>query len=687
MLREQIKSINFEFLQEAKSSPKLLADMASMESYLAENYGERIVMELLQNADDALSRKVLLKVEKNTVYFANDGNPFSESDLLAICRSGSSDKQRGTDIGYRGVGFKSTTSVSKNILIFSSDTFFSFSKAHCARELHCAEKNVPAIRVPFLVEPKDISKNILKDIYGIVDSGYTTVFTFLDCDLDGLLQEIDSFDVSSLLFLRNVRSFDIENNRDQKNYSVKRTEYGNDCSVELAHDNFVSRWIIPDGKNTQNFAFKTDKTGQIIPCDDSEAVFHCFLPTLEPGPFRMKINGDFSTEPSRKHLTLDLRTKETLSHIAENLQKLVANNLAGKRSYPGLLDVVDSRFSFGIAASFFYKIFTEKNETETKIALTDGAETSLRNYSVLSSDFSEEEKGFLRSESEPIKKVSPVVADPNVMNYLERKGSNKFEDDTYLKSLESMDFVRKCDPKLYAKMLNLGIQNLKWKNFGKTGAKPADIIYICGADYEAANLLTASDSFYAAPEVEEALTQTVSESDWKWFAKFMGIQYDLFHKNKDVTDLSEAGADDGQTDSENSINHIMMVQLSKWKDAESQCVDIEKLFGNNAKGVGAKNLGYDVESVTPSGAKRYIEVKSVSADKGYFTLTNNEYSTAHLLGNEYYLCILLQQEKGIKATYIQNPLENLNFEKRVKVWEWFCEEYSGENHTFSFKES
>lgn len=35
-----------------------MEDMAAMEKYMAESYGERIFIELLQNADDANSTKI-----------------------------------------------------------------------------------------------------------------------------------------------------------------------------------------------------------------------------------------------------------------------------------------------------------------------------------------------------------------------------------------------------------------------------------------------------------------------------------------------------------------------------------------------------------------------------------------------------------------------------------------------------
>lgn len=69
--------------------------MASMESYMAESYNERVFAELLQNADDSGATKIYVEEYNNHLYVANNGQPFNSSDLLPLCRSGSSNKRRG----------------------------------------------------------------------------------------------------------------------------------------------------------------------------------------------------------------------------------------------------------------------------------------------------------------------------------------------------------------------------------------------------------------------------------------------------------------------------------------------------------------------------------------------------------------------------------------------------------------
>ena len=96
-------------------------------------------------------------------------------------------------------------------------------------------------------------------------------------------------------------------------------------------------------------------------------------------------------------------------------------------------------------------------------------------------------------------------------------------------------------------------------------------------------------------------------------------------------------------------------------------------MGYSVQDVSRMNVGYDIESTTSSGEKRYIEVKSLTNENAEFTITNNEYTAAHQYGNNYYICLVFDN----KPIYIQNPLNKLAFTKRIRQWEWVCDQYYG----------
>lgn len=141
-LENLIYNLNKKYIEESKNAISLVEDMAAMERYLAESYSGRSLIELIQNADDCCSSRIMITDNDEDIYFANNGKVFSEEDILSISRSGSSTKERGSSIGYRGIGFKSATAISKDIIIHSDDVYFSFSKKYTSEVLGISEKNL-----------------------------------------------------------------------------------------------------------------------------------------------------------------------------------------------------------------------------------------------------------------------------------------------------------------------------------------------------------------------------------------------------------------------------------------------------------------------------------------------------------------------------------------------------------------
>lgn len=53
-MNDIVKNIRDMFIKEASESPLLFIDLANMERYVSESYSGRSLIELLQNADDAI---------------------------------------------------------------------------------------------------------------------------------------------------------------------------------------------------------------------------------------------------------------------------------------------------------------------------------------------------------------------------------------------------------------------------------------------------------------------------------------------------------------------------------------------------------------------------------------------------------------------------------------------------------
>jgi hypothetical protein len=97
----------------------------------AQEYGNRFLIELIQNAHDALEPRrrdgrilVLLDLSEGThgtLYVANTGLPFTHESFGAICEFAQSSKLPGESIGNKGIGFRSILQIADRPEIYSRD--------------------------------------------------------------------------------------------------------------------------------------------------------------------------------------------------------------------------------------------------------------------------------------------------------------------------------------------------------------------------------------------------------------------------------------------------------------------------------------------------------------------------------------------------------------------------------------
>ena len=261
-----IEQISNGFMQEALASPRMLEDLAAMEKYMSESYDGRTFIELVQNADDANSSRISVFAIDDTLIIANNGRPFDENDIMAISRSGSSNKQRGSSIGYRGVGFKSATTISSEIQ--SSNAFFTFSKKLCASALDKSPEKVPTIRIPFPYNSTMLSNKITEAIEEKQADGFTTFFIFLKADIKKFESELDGFNNGWLIFLNNINCIDIKLSNNKICKVIRKPI--NDSEIIVKAVGTKEQWYVVS-KNGVSIAFKYDDERGILPCELSEA--------------------------------------------------------------------------------------------------------------------------------------------------------------------------------------------------------------------------------------------------------------------------------------------------------------------------------------------------------------------------------------------------------------------------------
>lgn len=661
-----IDQISTSFIEEARRSPNLIEDMAAMEKYLAESYSGRAFIELLQNADDALSTEVLVEIADGDLYFANNGRPFDESDLLSICRSGASNKERGSQIGYRGIGFKGATCISHEIIINSNGAFFSFSKSLCARALNAEEDKVPTVRIPFLA--KKVDKSVEKKIDALKRCGYTTVFVFQNAARDYFLEELREVSADLFLFLHHVRKCTVQYGGNKIHYSLERKASSQGKKVILHEEDGTSEeWLVIDAK-TVSVAFLV-KDGTVVPCESADAVFHCFLPTLDKVRYPCKINADFSTDPSRKHLTYDTQTMQAIQEAAKLLFAVLREAVEHCNSdrFRNILSILSSSNSFTHANVELSDTLTSLIVSTPWLKLRNGALITANEYKRLPACFSDADSSILRRQSQVVGNLS---LPSEVYKHID--GVDKFLGKYSGAMLDVRELIEVAaepaeafNEETRVNVIAASVKEAR-RNLGQLGnSLLLPEMKVLTSDNKLVPIRVAvAESSELHNDFADALASRLLPDEMSWLKKQTSLPDKAFVSKKKVSKISRP--------SESAEVPIpIKPHVTKWRDAEHKCMEIERALGNTPRDVSVRNEGYDIESRTPTGETRYIEVKSVKRN-WEFSLTNNEYTAASQYGTSYYICLLLEKEDELLVRYINDPLNSATFEKRIRQWEWLC---------------
>ena len=271
--------IRNDLLNEAKLSPNLLIDLAGLEIYISESYQSRSLMELVQNADDAGSTQFIFKSKANYIICANNGRGIDGSDILALCRSAASKKQRGETIGYRGIGFKSVVAFCKRVSIISGECGLTFSREKTQNEIKTTDR-VPLIRIPHSLSLHN--DEVLNDVSKLKEKGYSTFFVFEEIINNETNEEIINFPTSSLLFLHYIKNIELDHIDKTRKIKTTRDQINDEKIVTIEEENQTSTWI----KTTEN------SISIAIPKDVKKikGMIHVFLPTEDETGFNCIFN-------------------------------------------------------------------------------------------------------------------------------------------------------------------------------------------------------------------------------------------------------------------------------------------------------------------------------------------------------------------------------------------------------------
>ena len=201
-----------------EQQPLLVEEQANHEeSIRTGGYANRTLLELVQNAADALAGaggaaagegrvEIVLDPNTSTLYCANSGRPFSKKGVTTVTMAFLSGK-RDDEIGRFGLGFKSVLAVTDAPQVFSRSVSFEFNSPEAVAALRRAApgaRRLPVLRTATLL---DAEVEFQRDpvLAELAKWASTVVRLPAVTDVPRLQRDIEEFKSEFLLFVGAVR--------------------------------------------------------------------------------------------------------------------------------------------------------------------------------------------------------------------------------------------------------------------------------------------------------------------------------------------------------------------------------------------------------------------------------------------------------------------------------------------------
>ena len=379
MPNELLERIRDENLNVYRASAQRLKEDVGQESQIAQDYRGRLIYELLQNADDAMSSgdskeaTIAFVLDDDDLWVANSGRPLDGADVRGLCGISASSKHNGgnrrASIGHKGMGFKSVLEITDAPEVYSTTISFRFGPTEAIRAVKELIKErvidtvtrAPVTRFPWPVDSEPERWQELRA------RGMSTAFRFplsrkmTAGQRGGLIAALRNLPATSLVFLKHLGRVEvsIRNSEFAKPLAWTVTRYRVTDSVaelvsEFSDPGTYRVVLTPDEGNADTFLVAYEPSIEIenhrggldevswegvtvtevsvaarmrekdpIALDPHWRKLHVFLPTGEPCPYDLLISGAFNSNLSRQ----EIRVEPDVSNYNRFLLEQVARTL------------------------------------------------------------------------------------------------------------------------------------------------------------------------------------------------------------------------------------------------------------------------------------------------------------------------------------------------------------------------
>lgn len=368
--RERVASLLHEELEtvrdsvrgnRARQSLKSLAERASAEDLVRDQYAGRYPFELIQNANDAgadgrtSGGTVAFTLTDTALLVADQGTGFGIDQVEAICGFANSSKDPRKSIGYKGLGFKSVKEITSAPQIFAPDVQFGFDGLRAqqlVREALGAAGDLPAVpyyAFPFPITPDDAGddRNIVVDA---LSAGFRTVIRLPfrdDVSREAVDQTLrDTLHPRVLLFLDHLDRLTVAGTSADFVATVARGDDGDCTEVLLDLDGQVEHFLvfgakrsIPDHKLVADLGGAWEKVDAVrlfaavplaedgLPDTGGSESLHVYFPTEEDSGLSLVLNADFQLDAARLRIANVPNTVGYNGWLIDELAGFVANTV------------------------------------------------------------------------------------------------------------------------------------------------------------------------------------------------------------------------------------------------------------------------------------------------------------------------------------------------------------------------
>jgi len=403
-MKEYIERIKKDSLEIFKKDYARMIKEYKTEKAITNDYNGRQLLELIQNADDAKSDIILIKLnkEKNILSISNKGESFIAEGYRSLMISGLSSKIKKSYIGNKGLGFRSIINWSNSVKILSNNLSVEFSekiKTKTFLELY-DENEQKKIRkefsffesvtpFPFLAIPE------IKDYS---NGNFTTTIEIQykndNWILEDIINQVNELKPEVLLFLNNINSIHFEGFEDNIQDIIIDGKKENEKPIRISD----KQWIVYEKSGELDSKYQDkDSTEQefyqvkiAIPqnFENETDVLFTFFPTKVNLEFPFVVHGTFDLDSSRNQLRKSDKNKFVLEKlielIVETAKKISQKEISWKpikllRYHSQNRVLEDLRF---------YKLINEKIKELALFPCVDGKYKKIDDTIQYSNDFS-----------------------------------------------------------------------------------------------------------------------------------------------------------------------------------------------------------------------------------------------------------------------------------------------------------